>query len=102
MFNIKLQNSSFSMITCVYTLHIQLHDYINMYKYKFTHNYTQRHVAIANQLCICFITIIAVGVMKSQCEKSVPDELGQFCLTPSQIPMIFNSDEGQWHALAGK
>ena len=40
--------------------------------------------------------------MKSQCEKTTPDELGQFCLTPSQIPIIFNSGVGQWHALPGK
>ena len=40
--------------------------------------------------------------MKSQCEKTPPDELGRFCLTPSQIPTIFNSGEGQWGALASK
>ena len=40
--------------------------------------------------------------MKSQCEKTTPDELGQFCLTPSQVPIIFNSGVGQWHVLAGK
>ena len=51
---------------------------------------------------ICFITIIAVGVMKSLCEKTDPDELGRFCLTPSQVPIIFNSGEGKWHALTGK
>ena len=51
---------------------------------------------------ICSITIIAVGVMKSQCENTASDELGQFCLTPSQTLTIFHSGEGQWHALAGK
>ena len=40
--------------------------------------------------------------MKLQCEKTAPDELGQFCLAPPQVPIIFNSDKGQWHALAGK
>ena len=43
--------------------------------------------------------------MKSQCEKAIsatPDELGKFCLTPSQVPIIFNSGVGQWHDLAGK
>ena len=39
--------------------------------------------------------------MKSQCKETTPNELGQLCLTPSQIPIIFNSGEGQWHALAG-
>ena len=51
---------------------------------------------------ICFITIIAVGVMKSQCENTTSDDLGQFCLTPSQTLTIFHSGEGQWYALAGE
>ena len=99
----KLQNSSFS-ITCVYTLHTYIHDYINMYKYICTYNHTQRHVAIQLTVYIafCFITIIAVGVMKLQCEKTALDELGRFCLTPSQVSIIFNSNEGQWHVLPGK
>ena len=48
--------------------------------------------------------MIAVGVMKSQCEKTPPDELaiGGLCLAPSQVPIIFNSGEGKWHILAGK
>ena len=60
--------------------------------------HTHRHIASY----ICFITIIAVGVMKSQCEKTPPDELGRFCLTPSQVPIIFHSGEGHWHFLASK
>ena len=64
------------------------------------HMYIYIHRNVASY--ICFITIIAVGVMKSQCEKTTPDELGRFCLTPSQVPMIFNSGEGEWHILAGK
>ena len=40
--------------------------------------------------------------MKLQCEKITPDELGRFCLTPSQALTIFHSGEGQWHTLAGK
>ena len=64
------------------------------------HMYIYIHSNVASY--ICFITIIAVGVMKSLCEKTDPDELGQFCLTPSQVPIIFNSGEGKWHALTGK
>ena len=42
--------------------------------------------------------------MESQCERASPndDELGLFCLTPSQIDILFNSGEGQWGALLGK
>ena len=40
--------------------------------------------------------------MESQCKKIAPDQLGQFCLNPSQIPTIFNSGEGQWGSLASK
>ena len=42
-------------------------------------------------------------VMKSQCENTTEfDELGRFCLTPSQALTIFHTGEGQWHALAGE
>ena len=42
--------------------------------------------------------------MESQCDEATPsdDELGLFCLTPSQIDTLFNSGEGQWRALLSK
>ena len=40
--------------------------------------------------------------MKSKCKINPPDELGRLCLTPSQIPTIFNSGEGLWGSLACK
>ena len=51
---------------------------------------------------ICSITIIAMGVMKSQCENTTSDELGRLCLNSSQAHTMFHSGEGQWHALAGE
>ena len=78
------------------TLHTWLHKYIH------TCIHIDTYLSTYKASYICFITIIAVGVMKSQCEKTTPDELGLFCLTPSQALTIFHSGVGQWHFLAGK
>ena len=78
------------------TLHTQLHKYIH------TCVHIDTYLSMYKASYICSITIIAMGVTKSQCEKITSDELGQFCLTPSQTLTIFHSGEGQWHALAGE
>lgn len=50
-----------------------------------------------------FALLFIAVVMESQCEDGIiPSELGQFCLTPSQIDTLFNSGEGQWKALLGE
>ena len=72
------------------TLHTQLHKYVHTC----VHIDTYLSMYIASY--ICSITIIAVGVMKSQCKNTTEfDELGRFCLTSSQALTIFHSGEGQ-------
>ena len=88
------------MHVCVHVAICTLHTWLHKYVHTCIHIDTYLSMYIASY--ICSITIIAVGVMKSQCEKTTSDELGRFCLTSSQAFKIFHSEEGQWHALAGE
>ena len=41
-----------------------------------------------------------VGVMECEMSSSSePMQLGRLCLSPSQIPTLFNSGQGQWEIL---
>ena len=88
------------MHVCVHIAICTLHTWLHKYVHTCIHIDTYLSTYIASY--ICSFTIIAVGGMKSQCEKTTSDELGRFCLTSSQAFKIFHSGEGQWHALSGE